>query len=44
MVENLKEIVKNILEDEKEVKEFGELKTLEEVYERCKDLGYKSDY
>ena len=44
MVEKLKEVVKKIIQDEKSAKEFGKLKTLKEVHEKCKEFGYEYDY
>lgn len=44
MVENLKKIVLGIIKDEKALKEFEKLKTVKEVYEKCKELGYEGNY
>ena len=44
MVEKLKEVVRKIIKDERSAKEFGKLKTLKEVYEKCMEFGYESSY
>ena len=44
MIENLKKIVLGIIKDEKALKEFEKLKTVKEVYEKCKELGYEGNY
>ena len=44
MVENLEKIVLGIIKDEKALKEFEKLKTVKEVYEKCKELGYEGNY